>query len=62
MKTAIRKYLLARRLRKLAQHLQFLQNEAARNKAEQDFLVRKAGEAQAELLNLELKSRREMMV
>lgn len=62
MKTAIRKYLLARRLRKLVQHLDFLQKEEIRNKAEQDFVIRRAQQIQTEFLNLELKSRREMRV
>lgn len=62
MKLAIRKYLLERRVRKLQMHLQFLLDEAVRNADEQQHVIRMHDKAKLELMTMQIRSRREMMV
>jgi hypothetical protein len=62
MKAAIRKYLLARKLRRLAQNLEHLHHEYEMNRIYQRQVMNEMSAVSMQLVNLDIKSRREMML
>lgn len=58
MKTAIRRYLLARKQRQLAKTMEHLLREADMNKAYQQAVAREMASVQVKLLSLDITARR----